>query len=248
MAPTLSTIPNKSTVVGTPVTATFTVSDDNTPAGSLTVTASTDNTTLLPGPLTVTNSNGSCSLVLSPAAEQTGTATVTVTVMDGDGVSSSRPFTHTVEAAATTLFEGFDTASKGGYAAADVTLPSGIWNLNDALLGNLSGGDHWNGSKCIRLRNGSVTMKFDFPAGAKTVTILHAKYGSDAAGTWGLWYSTDGGTTWTQSGPTITSSTTTLVPAVFDVNVSMPVRFEIRKTDGSTSRRVCLDDFQISAN
>ena len=91
MAPTVSTIPNKSTVIGTPVTATFTVSDDNTPAGDLAVSASTDNATLLPGPLTVTNSNGSCSLMLSPATGQTGTATVTVTVTDGDGVSSSCP-------------------------------------------------------------------------------------------------------------------------------------------------------------
>ena len=248
MAPTVSTIPNKSTVVGTPATVTFTVADDNTPAGSLVVSASTDNATLLPGTLSVTNSNGACSLVLSPAAGQTGTANVTVTVTDGDGVSSSKSFTLFVEAAATTLFEGFDTASKAAYAAADVSLPSGIWNLNDALLGNLSGGDHWNGSKCIRLRNGSVTMKFDFSAGAKTVTILHAKYGSDAAGTWGLWYSTDSGSTWTQSGATITSSSTTLIPAVFDVNVTVPVRFEIRKTDGLTTRRVCLDDFQISAN
>ncbi len=248
MAPTLSTIANKSTVIGTPVTATFTVADDNTPAGSLAATASSDNATLLPGTLTVTNSNGSCSLVLSPAAGQTGTATVTVTVTDGDGVSSSRSFTLTVEAAATTLFEGFDTGTKAAFAAADVTLPSGIWNLSDALLGAISGSDHWNGSKCIRLRNGSVTMKFDFAAGAKTVTVLHAKYGNDAAGSWGLWYSTDSGTTWTQTGSAVTSSSSTLIPAVFNVNVSVPVRFEIRKTDGIAARRVCLDDFQISAN
>ena len=91
-------------------------------------------------------------------------------------------------------------------------------------------------------------MRFDFPAGARSVTILHAKYGSDAAGTWGLWYSTDSGSTWTQVGSSVTSTSSSLIPAVFNVNVSIPVRFELRKTDGLITRRVCLDDFQISAN
>jgi hypothetical protein len=177
----------------------------------------------------------------------TGTAAVTVTVTDGDGASTVQTFTLTVNALAATLTEGFDTATKTAYAAANVTLPSGIWNLSDALLGNLATGDRWNGSKCVRLRNGAVTMKFDFPGGAQTVTILHAKYGSDAAGSWGLWYSTDAGTTWTQSGGTVAPATTTLTPVTFAVNVPGPVRFEIRKTDGSTTRRVCLDDFQISS-
>lgn len=246
-APTLPALANKSTTTGTPVTATFTVSDDNTPAGSLVVTATADNLTLLPGALAVVNANGVCSLLLSPAAGVTGTALVTVTVTDGDGATASGTFTLTVEAAATTLLEPFDAATKTAYTTADVTLPSGIWTFNDALLGNLASGDHWNGTKCVRLRNGALTMKFDFAAGAKTVTVLHAKYGADAGGAWGLWASTDSGTTWSQVGDTVTSTTTTLIPAVFNVNLAVPVRFEIRKMDGLTTRRICFDDFQISA-
>lgn len=247
-APILAGIGDKSTTAGTPVSATFTVSDDTTQAANLVLTVTTDNPTLLPGVLTVSNSNGACSLLLSPAVGQAGTALVTITATDADGASTSTSFTLTVQAAATSLTEGFDAASKTAYAAADVNLPSGVWNLNDALLGNQTGSDRWNGTKCVRLRNGSVTMKFDFPGGAKTVTIQHAKFGSDAGGSWGLWYSTDGGTTWTQAGGTVTSSTTTLTPAVFNVNVVGSVRFEVRKTDGSTARRVCLDDFQINNN
>jgi DNA/RNA endonuclease G (NUC1) len=247
-APTISDIADKSTTSGAPLTVTFTVADDTTSPGSLQVTATADNTTLLPGTLTVSDANGACSLTLSPAAGQTGSTLITVTVTDGDGATSSKAFTLTVSAAATTLTEGFDTATKTAYAAADVTLPSGTWNLNDALLGNLVGGDRWNGSKCIRMRNGAATMKFDFPTGAKTVSILHAKYGNDAAGTWGLFYSTDGGSTWTQTGNTINSTSTTLISAVFNLNVVGPVRFEIRKMDGSTTKRICFDDFQIAAN
>ena len=89
-------------------------------------------------------------------------------------------------------------------------------------------------------------MKFDCPFGAQTVTIQHAKYGTDTGGAWGLWYSTNSGGSWTQVGSTVTSATTTLTPAVFTVNINLPIRFEIRKTDGSTSRRVCLDDFQVT--
>jgi endonuclease G len=35
-----------------------------------------------------------------------------------------------------TRTENFETGTKTAYAAADVTLSTGVWNLNDALLGN----------------------------------------------------------------------------------------------------------------
>ncbi len=142
------------------------------------------------------------------------------------------------------VFENFETGSKTSYAAADVTLGSGVWNLDDALLGTLSN-DRKNGTKSARIRNsGKVTMKFDKANGAGTVTILHAKFGTDANTTWQLWYSTDSGSSWTQSGSTVTTSSTTLTSASFAVNVSGAIRFEIRKTDG-TSNRVNFDDITI---
>jgi hypothetical protein len=147
-------------------------------------------------------------------------------------------------ASPTATGENFDNGTKTAYAAADVTLISGIWNLNDALLGN-STSDRKNGTQSARVRNsGKLTMKFDVPSGAAAVTILHAKYGTDANGSWQLWYSTNGGTSYTQSGTTVTTSSTTLQPAVFTVNVSGAVRFEIRKTDAGTNR-ICFDDVLI---
>lgn len=141
--------------------------------------------------------------------------------------------------------ENFETGSKGSYAAGNVTLSTGVWNFSDALLGNLST-DRKNGTQSARVRNsGKLTMQFDYPNGASTVTVLHAKFGTDANTTWQLWYSTNGGSTYTQTGGTITTSSTTLTQASFTVNIAGNIRFEIRKTDGSTNR-VNFDDFIIT--
>jgi DNA/RNA endonuclease G (NUC1) len=143
------------------------------------------------------------------------------------------------------LTESFETGAKTAYAAADVALSSGTWNMNDALIGT-SSSDVKNGSQSARVRNsGQVTMKFDKTTGAGTVTILHAKYGSDASSTWQLWYSTNSGSSWVESGSTVTTSATTLQTASFTVNVAGTIRFDIRKTDGTTNR-INFDDITIN--
>lgn len=141
--------------------------------------------------------------------------------------------------------EGFETGSKTAYAAADVTLGTGVWNLNDALIGTTTS-DIKNGTASARVRiSGKITMKFNLTNGASTVTIKHAKYGTDASSTWQLWYSVNSGSTWTQTGSTITTSATTLQTASFTVNIAGTIRFEIRKTDGSANR-INFDDITIS--
>ena len=141
--------------------------------------------------------------------------------------------------------EGFNTGTKGSYATGNVTFTSGTWTLNDALLGNTAS-DPKTGTQSVRTRNsGKLTMQFDWATGAKTVSVKHAEYGSDASTTWGLWYSTNSGSTWTQAGSAVTTSSTTLQTATFTLNISGAIRFEIRKTDGTT-RRVNFDDFQVS--
>ncbi|MFT3912350.1 MAG: hypothetical protein QM737_23185 [Ferruginibacter sp.] len=148
-------------------------------------------------------------------------------------------------AVSATITENFETGSKTAYIAADVTLGSGIWNLSDALIGN-SSSDRKNGAQSARVRNsGKLTMKFDNANGASTVSIAHALYGTDANGTWQLWYSTNSGTSYTQAGSTITTNSTTLATASFTLNIAGPIRFEIRKTDGSTNR-INFDDLNIT--
>jgi hypothetical protein len=148
-------------------------------------------------------------------------------------------------AALATITENFETGTKTAYTTADVTLSTGVWNFNDALLGN-STGDRKSGAQSARVRNsGKLTMKFNRTAGAGTVTIAHAKYGTDANSTWQLWYSINSGSTFTQTGATVTTSSTTLQTASFTVNIAGTILFEIRKTDGSTNR-VNFDDIAIA--
>jgi len=134
-----------------------------------------------------------------------------------------------------TLNEGFEAGGKTAYAAADVTLSSGSWHLDEALTGN-STSDRKTGSYSARVRNtGKVRMNFNI-ASAGTVTVQHGIYGTDGTSTWELWKSTDAGAMWTKLGSTITTSSTTLSTASFTVNSSSACRFEVRKVSGGTNR------------
>lgn len=140
--------------------------------------------------------------------------------------------------------ENFESSNKTSYTTASVTLGSGSWSLNDALIGNLAT-DAKNGSQSVRIRNtGILSMNFDVN-GADAVSIAHARYGSDASSTWQLWYSINGGSSWQQSGSTVTSSSSTLSTITFNTAISGNVRFQIRKISGGTAR-INIDDVSIS--
>ncbi|MBC7552465.1 MAG: DNA/RNA non-specific endonuclease [Taibaiella sp.] len=141
--------------------------------------------------------------------------------------------------------ETFEEGSKAAYASAMVTLRSGAWRLDEALIGS-SGSDHKNGEKALRIqRNGIVTMLFDQPGGPRVVKIVHAIYGRDPASTWGLWYSTNGGSEWTQAGATTTTTLDVPTTAFFSVNIKAPVRFQVRKLGGG---RLNIDDFNCGGS
>src|SRR5512140_2279838 len=160
----------------------------------------------------------------------------------GDGSPDGSLYAGTV-----TLSEGFEAGTKTAYAAADVTLGTGTWNLNDALIGT-SSSDVKTGSKSGRMRNsGQITMGFDLATGAGTVTIHHARFGTDASGSWGLFASQDHGSTWAQVGSTVSTTTTTFATATFTVNISGSVRFDIRKLDGGANR-INIDDVTVTAS
>lgn len=150
------------------------------------------------------------------------------------------------DTAAVTTSEGFESGSKTAYAAANVTLGSGSWNMTDALIGTLST-DVKTGAQSGRIRNsGRITMRFD-RAGAGTVTIHHASFGSDASGTWGLFSSTNGGASFAQVGTTRSTTGGSFSTATFTVNVASAIRFEIRKLDGGANR-INIDDITITDN
>ncbi|HEU4597128.1 MAG TPA: DNA/RNA non-specific endonuclease [Pyrinomonadaceae bacterium] len=145
----------------------------------------------------------------------------------------------------TNLSEGFEAGGKTAYAAANVTLGSGSWHMNEALTGNLSS-DRKTGAFSARVREtGSVRMNFNV-ASAGTVSAQHAKYGTDASSSWELWKSTNSGSTWTKVGSTVSTTSTTLQTATFTVNSSVAVRFEFRKVSGGANR-LNLDNIQITS-
>jgi PKD repeat protein len=195
-----------------------------------------------------TATGASTSHVYTNTGSSSVSYTAVFTVTDNTGASGSATRKITVNPATTggsSFSENFESGSKGSYATGTVSLTSGTWTLNDALLGT-SSSDPKNGSQSVRVRNsGKVTMDFNFATGAKTVSVKHGIFGSDSSATWGLWYSTNSGSTWTQAGSSVTTTSSSLQTATFTVNVSGPIRFEIRKTDGS-SQRVNFDDFQIA--
>ena len=143
----------------------------------------------------------------------------------------------------TTFNEGFEAGGKTSYAAANVTIGTGSWFMDDALTGNLPT-DRKAGSFSVRVRNnGLVRMNFN-KAGAGTVSIQHAVFGSEGPSSWQLLVSTDDGNTWTQVGATVTTSTAALQTATFTINSPSAIRFEIRKVSGGANQ-INLDNIQI---
>ena len=159
------------------------------------------------------------------------------------GVPSTPGFTICASKA---VWENFETGTKGAYAAANVTLNSGSWNLNDAILETTTSDRKIQG-KAMRIRNtGTASMNFDLSTGVQSVTINHAIYGSDLSSTWVLEASTDGGTNWTAyQSSAITTSSTTLALETFSVNLNNTVRLRVRKTGGGANR-INIDDIDYT--
>jgi len=99
-APAISAISDRSvdqdTVVG-PIE--FSVTDTETPASQLTVTAGAGGTSVVPADgITLAGSGAVRSITLTPFEATTGTANITLTVIDGEGVRTARSFQVTVNA------------------------------------------------------------------------------------------------------------------------------------------------------
>jgi hypothetical protein len=168
-------------------------------------------------------------------------------------IQKDSPITSTQSPNAKALItENFETGTKTAYTTANLTLSSGSWSFNDALIGN-STSDRKLGLKSARVRNsGKLTMNFDKTGGAGDFTISHALYGTDAACTWQLYYSVNAGSSWTAIGSPVTTSSTTLTSSLIKVNVSGNIRFDIRKIDGSVNRlnfdNLNIGDYSASGN
>ncbi|MGI4727142.1 MAG: DNA/RNA non-specific endonuclease [Janthinobacterium lividum] len=142
------------------------------------------------------------------------------------------------------LVEVFEQGHKNSYAAGNVVLKSGGWQLQDALIGN-SEADHKVGKQAVRIRNnGKLSMLFEVN-GATTISIKHAVYGNDKPSDWALFVAVNGDQNFTEIGSKITSSSPDLQTATFNINKTGRLRFEIRKLSGGKNR-INLDDFTIN--
>lgn len=144
--------------------------------------------------------------------------------------------------------EDFETGTKASYAAGDVTCTKGSWNLTESVLGTLAN-DRKNGLQSVRMRYssssqyGELTMNFDKSDGAGSVSVYHAKYGTDVDGSWKLQMSTNAGSTWSDVGSTVNTTSTTLTAQNFEINQTGNVRFKIIQMSGN---RINIDDFKIT--
>lgn len=136
-----------------------------------------------------------------------------------------------------TIKEDFEMGSKAAYLLGDVTIKTGNWSFDDALLGKLTA-DIKNDLQSVRLRTGKMTMNFDIDS-ITMLKINHAQYGTDAVSEVSVWMSEDQGITFTQLGSSLATNSRSFITDSFKISATKKVRFQIRKT-GTT--RVNIDD------
>jgi len=136
--------------------------------------------------------------------------------------------------------EDFELNKKTAYAIADITLKTGIWSFEDALLGSLTA-DVFNDKQGVRLRAGKISTNFDIDS-LSMIVIKHATYGTDANSQISVWASENSGLTYDQLGQSITTSPTVFKTDTIKLVGLKKIRFQIRKT-GTT--RVNIDDVTL---
>lgn len=132
--------------------------------------------------------------------------------------------------------EGFDEASKSRYEGGNITVSSGQWYLENAIMGGADN-DQKDGVKAIRMKEtAKLRMNFDIQSGIQQVRFRYGVYQLDKGSSFELWASSNGGASWNKVGSTITATDKSLQDALFNVNIQQAARIEIRKTDGSVNR------------
>ena len=132
--------------------------------------------------------------------------------------------------------EGFDEASKSRYEGGNITVSSGQWYLENAIMGGADN-DQKDGVKAIRMKEtAKLRMNFDIQSGIQQVRFRYGVYQLDKGSSFELWASSNGGDSWNKVGSTITATDKSLQDALFNVNIQQAARIEIRKTDGSANR------------
>ncbi|WP_294307029.1 putative Ig domain-containing protein [uncultured Chryseobacterium sp.] len=175
-----------------------------------------------------------------------GTATISANNIGNSNYNAfNKSFTVSVTSTPIVPWEDFEIGTKTSYVSGPVTSTAGSWTMDDALLGNTAN-DRKNGTKSVRIQNsGSIQTNFDIVNGVGKVKVNHALYGTDANTSWVLKASTDGGSTWNAFvSSQINTTSTTLTPVEFTLNLTGNIRLRIEKISGSG--RMNIDDIYIT--
>jgi hypothetical protein len=180
-------------------------------------------------------------LTVTPLAA--GSSAISVTANDGKGGTVTDSFTVVVTGpSVSTLNETYESGTKAAYTAGNVTLASGSWYFDNALIGNLTT-DKKNGSQSARIRAaGSIAMNFNV-SGAQSVKIRLANFGSDSGATWKVQKSVNSGTSWADV-TSASAASSTLTQQTVTVGEAGQVRFRI-VVEGTSSSRLNVDDFEV---
>jgi len=133
----------------------------------------------------------------------------------------------------------------------DITMGSGLWRFNAFMIGTVAN-DRKHGARSARsLQNGisSLEMLYDLPDGASKISFYHAICSTDAASSFKVQYSQDGGATWKDISE-VHSTSIDLAYKEFELDIEGPVRFRFYQVSSATVNkgRSNIDDIDIKPN
>ncbi|MGV6818578.1 MAG: DUF4347 domain-containing protein [Thiotrichales bacterium] len=219
-APTISAIANQTIDEdGSPPALAFSVSDAETVAGSLVVSASSGNTALIPnGNLVLTDSSsGNWTIQATPVANQAGSATITVAVSDGT-LTTNETFVVTVNPVGDTpavASISTDEDTQSGPIVIDRSASDGT-EVTHFKISGISNGTLYLNDGVTLVNDGDFITVAQGQAGLKFTPALN----STAAGSFDVEASEDGATVAAQSGKA--TSTISVTPVNDAPQISLP--------------------------
>ena len=199
--------------------------------------------------LTLTGQSPSFLVRFGGAAEEgdyAGEAVVSTEGLDGRIISLSCSVD-----ASKSFFEDFDTASKGAYAAAEVTCSAATWEMSNALI---AADDNAVKGKCVRMKGyvksgqtittpAHIMMTTDKVNGCDSLWFYAGSYGNDTGVKMTVSYSSDGGQTWTRVVSSLAVSAMKRYGYKINRNGNIRLKFESENTG---NKRVNIDNVQMS--
>jgi hypothetical protein len=132
LPPTITPLPYTNTLVGTAITIAFNVGDDLTAVGSLTLSANSLNTSLVPNASVVFGGSGTNRTVtITPAAKTVGVAPITISVSDGTNAPVAAAFTLMVRPSTNVVFNDYFDYADGALTNGSVY----FWNTHSGTAG-----------------------------------------------------------------------------------------------------------------